>query len=197
MYNNWYWYNLQGFHCSSTELQPDLQTSAGAMPTMYGEVSSLHGKSTTPAIRRIDILASHILCCNNYTLTFFAEEHEFKILFYMWDDSHGIVYTCELVFNHSPRKDDDDDAKDGGDDEVPGNKKNLDHAVYGIPNTDDNQNPLPDGLNDILKELVKCILTMESRVPTMLQEFNASRDHFATQDHTHQKHNFPVKKTSQ
>ena len=30
----------------------------------------------------------------------------------------------------------------------------------------------------------------------MLQEFDASRDHFATQDHIHQRHKFPVKKTS-
>ena len=159
MYDNWYLYNLQGFCCSSTELQADLQTSAGAMPMMYGEVSSLHGKSTTLVIRRIDTLASCILCYNNYALTFFAEEHEFKILFYAQDDSHRIIYTCELVFNHSPRKD-DDDVQDGGDDEVPGNKKNLDHAVYGTPIMTDNQNPPPDELNDILKELVKCILTI-------------------------------------
>ena len=159
------------------------------MPTMYGGVSSLHSKSTTPAIGRIDILASRLLCYINY-------EHELKILFYTWDDSHGIIYTCELIFNHSPRKD-DDDAQDSGDDEAPGNKKNLDHAVYGTPIMADNQNPPPDGLNDILKELVKYILTMESRVPTILQEFDASRDHFAIQDHTHQRHNFPKKKTSQ
>ena len=38
---------------------------------------------------------------------------------------------------------------------------------------------------------------MGSRVPTMFQEFYASRDHFATQDHTHQRHKFPIKKTSQ
>ena len=114
----------------------------------------------------------------------------------MQDDSHGIVYTRELIFNHSPRKEDDDDAQDGGDDEVPGNKKNLDHAVYGTPMDAHNQNLPPDGLDDILKELVKCILTIESRVPTMLHEFDASGDHFATQDHTHQRHEFPIKKTS-
>ena len=174
MYDNLYLYNSKGFCCSSTEIQADLQASAGAMPTMYGELSSLHGKLTTPAIRRIDIWASHILCYNNYALTFFAEEHEFKILFYAWDDTHGIVYTCELVFNHSTRKDDDDDTQDGGDDEAPGNKKNLDHAVYGTSIMTNNQNPPPDGLDNILKELVKCILTMESRVPTMLHEFDAS-----------------------
>ena len=28
----------------------------------------------------------------------------------------------------------------------------------------------------------------------MLQEFNATRNHFAAQDHTHGRHNFPVKK---
>ena len=142
-------------------------------------------------------MASRILYYNNYALTFFAEEHEFKILFYAWDDSHWIVYTLELIFNHSPRKDNDDSAQGGGNDEAPGNKKNLDHAVYGTPIMTDNQNPPPDGLDDILKELVKCILTMESRVPTMLHEFYASGDHFATQDHTHQRHEFPIKKTSQ
>ena len=196
MYNNWCWYNSQGFCCSSTELQLDLQTPSGVMPTMYSGVSFLHSKSTTPAIRRIDILASHILCYNHYVLTFFAEEHEYKILFYAWDDSHGIIYTCELIFNHSPRIEDDDDDQDGGDDEGPGNKKNLEHAIYGTPITDDNQNPPLDGLDDILKELVKCILTMESRVPTMLQEFDAAGDHFAAQDHIHQRHNFPIKNRS-
>ena len=43
VYNKWYQYNEQNFSCSSTELKPDLQVSAGAMPTLYGEVSSLHG----------------------------------------------------------------------------------------------------------------------------------------------------------
>ena len=165
------------------------------MPTMYGDVSSLHRKSTTPAIRRFDILASCILCYNHYALAFFAEEHEFKILFCALDDSYGLIYIHELIFNHSPRiEDDNDDDQDGGDAQVPGNKKNLEHAVYGIPITDDNQNPPPDGLDDILKELVKCVLRIESRVPTMLQEFDATRDHFARQDHTHQRHNFPIKK---
>ena len=36
-------YNEQNFCCSSTGLQPNLQVSAGAMPTLYGEVSSLQG----------------------------------------------------------------------------------------------------------------------------------------------------------
>ena len=116
----------------------------------------------TSAIRRIDILASHILYYNYYVLTFFAKEHEFKILFYAQDDSHGIIYTCELIFNHSPRIENDDDDEDPSDDQVTGNKKNLEHAVYGTPITDDNEIPPPDGLNNILKELVKCILTMES-----------------------------------
>ena len=43
IYNKWYEYNEQNFCCSSTELQPDLQVSAGAMPMLYGEVSSLQG----------------------------------------------------------------------------------------------------------------------------------------------------------
>ena len=41
VYNKWYQYNEQNFCCSSTELQPNLQVSAGAMPTLYCEVSSL------------------------------------------------------------------------------------------------------------------------------------------------------------
>ena len=43
VYNKWYQYNEQNFRCSSTELQPDLQVSAEAMPTFYGEVSSIQG----------------------------------------------------------------------------------------------------------------------------------------------------------
>ena len=43
VYNKWYQYNEQNFCCSNTELQPNLQVSAGAMPTLYGEVSSLQG----------------------------------------------------------------------------------------------------------------------------------------------------------
>ena len=43
VYNKWYQYNEQNFCCSSTELQFNLQVSAGTMPTLYGEVSSLHG----------------------------------------------------------------------------------------------------------------------------------------------------------
>ena len=43
VYNKWYQYNEQNFCCSSTELQPDLQVSAGAMPTLHGEVSSIQG----------------------------------------------------------------------------------------------------------------------------------------------------------
>ena len=36
IYNKWYQYNKQNFCCSSTEFQPDLQVSAGEMPTLYG-----------------------------------------------------------------------------------------------------------------------------------------------------------------
>ena len=43
VYNKWYQYNEQNFCCLSTELQPDLQVSAGAMPTLYGQVSSIQG----------------------------------------------------------------------------------------------------------------------------------------------------------
>ena len=45
MYNKWYQYNEQNLCCSSTDLQFqfDLQVYAGAMPTLYGEVSSIQG----------------------------------------------------------------------------------------------------------------------------------------------------------
>ena len=43
IYNKWFQYNEQNFCCSSTEIQPDLQVSAGAMPSLYGEVSSIQG----------------------------------------------------------------------------------------------------------------------------------------------------------
>ena len=61
IYNKWYQHNEQNFCCSSTELQPDLQVSAGAMRTLYGEVSSIQGQLNIPAINRINILAAHIL----------------------------------------------------------------------------------------------------------------------------------------
>ena len=60
----------------------------------------------------------------------------------MWDDTHRIIYTHELIFNHSPRiENDDDDAEDPGDDQVTGNKKNPEHAEHGTLITDDNKNP--------------------------------------------------------
>ena len=43
VYNKWYQYNEQNIYCSSTEPQPNLQVSAGAMPTLYGKVSSIQG----------------------------------------------------------------------------------------------------------------------------------------------------------
>ena len=81
VYNKWYQYNEQNFCCSSTELQPNLQVSAGAMPTLYGEVSSLQGRSNVPAINRINILAARILCYNKYAIDFYSEENAFSILF--------------------------------------------------------------------------------------------------------------------
>ena len=42
LYNNWHKYNELKFCFTSTELQPDLQVSVGAMSMLYGEVSSLH-----------------------------------------------------------------------------------------------------------------------------------------------------------
>ena len=61
VYDKWFQYNEQNVCCSSTEIQPDLQVSAGAMPSLYGEVSSIQGQSNVPAINRINILAARIL----------------------------------------------------------------------------------------------------------------------------------------
>ena len=81
VYNKWYQYNEQNFCCSSTGLQPDLQVSAGAMPTLYGEVSSIRDRLNILAINRINILAAHILCYNKHAIAFYAEENAFSILF--------------------------------------------------------------------------------------------------------------------
>ena len=43
VYNKWFQYNEQTFCCSNTEIQPNLQVSAEAMPSLYGEVSSIQG----------------------------------------------------------------------------------------------------------------------------------------------------------
>ena len=91
IYNKWYQYNETNFCCSSTELQPDLQVS-GAMPTHYGEVSSLQGQLNIPAINRINILAAHILCYNKYAIAFYAEENAFSILFYSQNDGNGRIF---------------------------------------------------------------------------------------------------------
>ena len=72
IYNKWYAYNEQNFCCSSTEIQPDLQVAAGAMPTLYGEVCSAPGQSIVPAVNRINITASRILCYNKFAIAFYA-----------------------------------------------------------------------------------------------------------------------------
>ena len=80
IYNKWYQCNEKNFCCSSTELQPNLQVS-GAMPTRYGEVSSLQGQLNIPAINIINILAAHILCYNKYAIAFYAEEMHLAFYF--------------------------------------------------------------------------------------------------------------------
>ena len=198
IYNKWYQYNEQNFCCSSTELQPNLQVSAGAMPTLYGEVSSIQGQSNVPAINRINILAARILCYNKHAITFYAEENAFNILFYGQDDGNGRIFLETLNMDHSPRieaededDDDDDDDSDEDDDNKP-SKKDLEKAVYGTQHTRENQSLLSDGLNGVLEEMVKCVLVMEAWCPQMLQAFDNDGDQYSTQHHNHTKHDFPV-----
>ena len=71
--------------------------------------------------------------------------------------------------DHSPRieaedVDDDDDDSDEDNDDKP-YKKDLEKAVYGTQPTHENQSPLPDGLNGVLEEMVKCVLVMEAWRP--------------------------------
>ena len=73
------------------------------MPTLYGEVSSIQGRSNVPAINRINILAAHILCYNKHAITFYAEENAFSILFYSQDDGNGRIFSETLNMDHSPR----------------------------------------------------------------------------------------------
>ena len=77
--------------------------------------------------------------------------------------------------DHSPRieaedEDDDDDNNDEDNDNKP-SKKDLEKAVYGTQPTRENQSLLPDGLNGVLEEMVKCVLVMEAWCLQMLQAF--------------------------
>ena len=167
------------------------------MPTLYGEVSSLQGQSNIPAINRINILAACILRYNKHAITFYAEENAFSILFYGWDDGNGRIFSETLNMDHSPRieaedEDDDDDDNDDEDDDNKPSKKDLENAVYGTLPTRENPSPLPDGLNGVLEEMVKCALVMEAWCPQMLQAFDNDGDQYSTQHHNHTKHDFPV-----
>ena len=194
MYNNWQKYNELKLCCTSTELQPDIQVAAGAMATLYGEESSLQCYPSTSTIRRLHILASHILCYNKYAITFYAEQNKFSMLFYCWDDNNSFVYHQTGGFNHSPiidyANDDDSPTK-----QKP-LKKDLDNAVYGTPPTKDNPNP-PNGFDLILEELVKCVLVMESNCPDMLADFDLEGDQYSTQDHSNMKHDWPILRKQQ
>ena len=154
IYNKWYQYNEQNFCCSSSELQPDLQVSAGAMPVLYGEVSSIQGRLNVLVINRINILAACILCYNKHAITFYAEENAFSILFFGRDDGNGRIFLETLNMDHSPRieaEDEDDDNDEEDDDDKP-SKKDLENAVYGTQATRENPSPLPDGLNGSLRK---------------------------------------------
>ena len=133
IYNKWYQYNEQNFCCSSTELQRNLQVSAGAMPTLYGEVSSIQGRSNIPAINRINILAAHILGYNKHAIAFYAEANAFSILFYSQDDVNGRIFSETVNMDHSPRieaedvDDDNDDSDEDNDDKL--YKKDLENYI--------------------------------------------------------------------
>ena len=193
VYNKWYQYNEQNFCYSSTELQPDLQVSAGAMPSLYGEVSSIQGQSNIPAINRINILTAHILCYNKHAITFYAEENAFSLFSYSHDDGNGRIFLETLNMDHSPRKeaedqdDNDNDNDDDDNDEKP-SKKDLENAVYGTQSTHENR----AHLNGVLKEMVKCVLMMEAWYLQMLQAFDNDGDQYSTQHHNYTKHDFPV-----
>ena len=167
------------------------------MPTLYGEVSSIQGRSNVPAINRINILAAHILCYNKQAIAFYAEENAFSILFYGQDDGNGRIFLETLNMDHSPRieaedEDDDDDDNDEEDDDDKPSKKDLENAVYGTQPTHENPSPLPDGLNGVLEEMVKCVLVMEAWHLQMLQAFDNDGDQYSTQHHNHTKHDFAV-----
>ena len=126
-----------------------------------------------PAINRINILAAHILCYNKHAITFYAEENAFSILFYGQDDGNGRIFSETLNMDHSSRikaegEDDDDDDNDEEDDDDKPSKKDLENAVYGTQPTHENPSPLPDGLNGVLEEMVKCVLVMDAWCPQML-----------------------------
>ena len=96
--------------------------------------------------------------------------------------------------DHSPRiedEDDNDNNSDEDDDDKP-SKKDLEKAVYGTQPTCENQSPLPDGLNGVLEEMVKCVLVMEAWCQEMLQAFDNDGYQYSTQHHNYTKHDFPV-----
>ena len=70
----------------------------------------------------------------------------------------------------------------------------MENAVFGTQPTDENPSPLPDGLNGVLEEMVKCVLVMEAWCPGMLQAFDKDGDQYSTQHHNHTKHDFPIKR---
>ena len=100
--------------------------------------------------------------------------------------------------DHSPRievEHDDDDADDSADNNDGKHTylmKDLENAVYGTQPTADNPSPLPDGLNGVLEQMVKCVLVMEAWCPQMLQVFDNDGDQYSKQSHTHTKHDFHV-----
>ena len=117
-------------------------------------------------------------------IAFCAEEHTFTILFYFQNDDNGAVLNDNTTkFYHSPTM----QCNDGNPPQ-----KDLWKKVYGTPVTPHNCNPLYDGLDIILEELVKCVLVMEHNCPSTLKVFDQDGDQYSTQHHNHRKHHFPV-----
>ena len=71
--------------------------------------------------------------------------------------------------DHSHRIEAEDEDDDDEDNDDKPSKKDLEKAVYRTQPTHENQSPLPDGLNGVLEEMVKCVLVMEAWCPQMLQ----------------------------
>ena len=96
--------------------------------------------------------------------------------------------------DHSPRIEDEDDNNNNSDEDNDNkpSKKDLETAVYGTQPTHENQSLLPDVLNGVLEEMVKCVLVMETWCLEMLQAFDYDGDQYSTQHHNHTKHDFPV-----
>ena len=103
--------------------------------------------------------------------------------------------------DHSPRKEAEDDPDEDNDDndvdeddqEEKPSKKGFGECCIWDTTADNNPSPLPDGLNGVLEEMVKCVHMMEAWCLGMLQAFDKDGDQYATQHHNHTKHDLPIR----